>query len=212
MVILRCRELFVALFDSHRSFALSWFEYRIEIKKEPDQHISQEQPVSHRRMAIFDCMPVEITVAIESKSNKKGVTHIMCTLAEEWLCGIGFRSAVMTTRERSGCSKENPYGNSFIPDENGYFWGSHPCRQLSSRASFTILPSPGQLLVMNSRTVVSSGNIRPIKLRCASEEATFGLILYLYFSAQRCALTKRHNIPSSNIDTGQGHTVFDDGE
>ncbi|KRZ53768.1 hypothetical protein T02_10536 [Trichinella nativa] len=166
MVILRCRELFVALFDSHRNNEMgssyiplqelrrSWFEYRIEIKKEPDQHISQEQPGSHRRMAIFDCMPVEITVAIELKSNKKGVTHIMCTLAEEWLCGIGFRSAVMTTR------------------------GSHPCRQLSSRASFTILPSPGQLLVMNSRTVVSSGNIRPI----------------------------------NNIDTGQGHTVFDDGE
>ncbi|KRZ83216.1 hypothetical protein T08_9229 [Trichinella sp. T8] len=141
---------YIPLQEVHRP----WFEYRIEIKKEPYQHISQEQPVSHRRMAIFDCMPVEITVAIELKSNKEGVTHIMCTLAEEWLCGIGFRSAVMTTR------------------------GSHPCRQLSSRASFTILPSPGQLLVMNSRTVVSSGNIRPI----------------------------------NNIDTGQGHTVFDDGE
>ncbi|KRY56361.1 hypothetical protein T03_15441 [Trichinella britovi] len=85
---------YIPLQEVHRP----WFEYRIEIKKEPYQHISQEQPVSHRRMAIFDCMPVEITVAIELKSNKEGVTHIMCTLAEEWLCGIGFRSAVMTTR------------------------------------------------------------------------------------------------------------------
>ncbi|XP_003371632.1 conserved hypothetical protein [Trichinella spiralis] len=50
----------------------SWFEYRIEIKKESYEHILQEQPVSHRRMAIFDCMPVELTVATELKSNKEG--------------------------------------------------------------------------------------------------------------------------------------------
>ncbi|KRX20689.1 hypothetical protein T07_5062 [Trichinella nelsoni] len=49
-------------------------------------------------MAIFDCMPVEVTVATELKSNKEGVTHLIYTVAEEWLCGVRFRSAVLTTR------------------------------------------------------------------------------------------------------------------
>ncbi|KAL1246164.1 Receptor activity-modifying protein [Trichinella spiralis] len=155
----------------------SWFEYRIEIKKESYEHISQEQPVSHRRMAIFDCMPVELTVATELKSNKEGYfwpspyssqLFMKITIC---LC-VNYTTKEVTVRKKCPRKKTIIFHSKFEMESFCMIFGcgSLPCRQLSSRASFTILPSPGQLLVMNSRTVVSSGNIRPIKAKTPGQK------------------------------------------